>query len=160
MTVVQKQTDLKGLDLLKQTTKIQEHEDFVKFFIKIFESLKINITDKEKKRFKKLFHLMISRTHLTSLMVLVGLKLLSDFISKEEKEFSFEEIELFFISSCILAQKFYEDVFWNNKLYIECLSLNISIQDFSKIEFFILKKIDWKINYSYEEIEEFISKFQ
>lgn len=161
MTMVQKLTDIKSMKLLKKTTKIQENEEFTRVTIKIFESLNLKITEKEKKRFQKLFHLMTSRTHLTPLMVLVGLKLLSDFMSKEtDTHFSFEEVELFFISSCILAQKFYEDVFWNNKLYIEYLNLNISIQDLSKIEFYILEKIDWKINYSCEELEQFICKFQ
>lgn len=157
MVESRKELDLKTL---KKSTKLQEHEEFYKLSIKILLDLNVVINDKEKKKIRKLFSLMMTRTHLNPLMIIIGFRILSNFLTKESEPYLFEEVELFLISSCILAQKFYEDVFWNNKLYIDHLNLSVNVKAFSKIEFYILEKLDWKINYSAEEVDSFICKFQ
>lgn len=91
--------------------------------------------------------------------VIIGLYYLSNIIDKEP--LTLDNVELHFWMCIILAQKMYEDVFWDNNDYFKLLKIKtVNISEFSKCEKRYLNYLNWELFVTIEQLENFILDFQ
>lgn len=91
--------------------------------------------------------------------VLIGLYYLINIIDQEP--LSLDNVEIHFWMCIILAQKMFEDVFWDNVDYYEFLKIKtVNIKEFSKLEKKYLNYLNWELYVTIEQLEDFILDFQ